>query len=1034
MEIKKLLACAAIALGCGSAWAQTDVTNLLTNPSFEAYGEAKALPKATGETIEGWTLPNLGNDFANVSIGNASACDGQGCGIPAAASDGNLYFFNRKGWGTQAAELSQTVKLPAGKYFITVDYKAYERSTTNGTVGFSINGTSVFSTKPYMTTSANNVAVNDPWKTLGAWFTVETEGDVKIAITENLVGGAARADLYLDNVKLYKWDLDDEVNYEAASMENPLDVTAKFVSNPYFDNNVDGWTTTTGYQNKGRATNQGGVISGGFFENWNQSAKESGTMSYTATGLPSGTYRVTMAVFANNETPGLKIFAGEVLTGVSKTGLYSIEGSTKTGSLEFGLELSAGNTANWIGIDNVRLELLELSNEIDLTPWNDAKAAAQTAIADYNDVYGTPEYMDIVEKINADDPMSIDQMTEMVTALNNAVAAYKAAAANDEMAYEKEDFVSEYNAMREKYSEKLETQFAGSCGTASGQHWSGDDTRSYADTWSGSATTKANTCTITLPAGDYAFVAAGRGQAGTTPSISVKVGEADATVYNYTAKGDTGYGIATDGSASYEWRDDTFANNGTGRGWEWGYIEFSLTEETEVTLSYGYTLFNGSWASITDAVLFCTFETMIYAEEAAALAAAKNNLRNVIDNKKVPTANIEGSSENYITFCKEAIEDVNDIIAECENIYANSTDVQEINDYADWLEYFHFMTMKPEFDTPVNIIMAKEGLGWTGNAVTFTYSESAQNNYAMAYSAKPGESNFNQTIYFGYDEEKDITYMYIKDAEGKKWYLTDGKYVGSTVGWAADQLRMTDNSEGAIAVYIEPSYDIEGVCEIKNVKTGVHIGSTNNNGFYCSNDNYELAIKPAANKEIEIKVAEYGTVILPADVDNVFISAKFYSVNSLDGNEVVLTEEGDVLKANTPYIVENQNGFGDASITLGCYANAFKSSYTNGLLTGVFADTQAPQGSYVLQNQNDQVAFYLVDSDITVPAGKAYLTAPASGAKALNFPSATAINAIEALTSGKAEIYSANGAKQDKLSKGVNILNVNGKTVKVLVK
>lgn len=421
-------------------------------------------------------------------------------------------------------------------------------------------------------------------------------------------------------------------------------------------------------------------------------------------------------------------------------------------------------------------------------------------------------------------------------------------------------------------------------------------------------------------------------------------------------------------------------------------------------------------------------------EDEIALVAAKNNLRNIIDNKPTPTANIYGQSDNFVTWASSIVEAIISQKAEAEDLIANSTDIEAIENAAFFLDGIPYMTSAPEFDTPLNVIMAKEGLGWTGNAVTFTYSEGNQNKYAMAYSEVAGESNFNQTVYFGEVENEALVNMYIIDAEGKKWYVTDGTHVGSTVAWAGSQLRMTDVAEDAMPININPSLDKEGVCELINKWTGEHIGSTNNNGFYCSNDNYELAIKPAANKEIEIKVAEYGTVILPTDVDNVFISAKFYSVNSLDGNMLELSEEGDVLKANTPYIVENQNSLDDTSISIGCRANAFKTSYTDGLLTGVFADTKAPQGSYVLQNQDDKVAFYLVDSDITVPAGKAYLTAPASDAKALNFPSATAISAIEALTSGKAEIYSANGAKQDKLAKGVNILNVNGKTVKVLVK
>lgn len=420
-------------------------------------------------------------------------------------------------------------------------------------------------------------------------------------------------------------------------------------------------------------------------------------------------------------------------------------------------------------------------------------------------------------------------------------------------------------------------------------------------------------------------------------------------------------------------------------------------------------------------------------EDEIALAAAKNNLRNAIDNKPTPTANIYGQSDNFVTWNPSIVEAIIECKQEAENAIANSTDIDYINNLAGYLTYgIPYMQFAPELGTPVNIIMAKEGLGWTGNAVTFTYSEGNQNNYAMAYSEVAGESNFNQTVYLSVPDENADIHMYIIDAEGKKWYVTDGTHVGSTVSWAGSQLRMTDVAEDAMPIVIMPSFDKEGVCELINYWTDEHIGSTNNNGFYCSNDNYELAIKPAAQKEIEIKVAEYGTVILPADVDNDFISAKFYSVNSLDGNEVVLTEEGDVLKANTPYIVENQNGFGDASITLGCYANAFKTSYTNGLLTGVYTETLAPVDSYVLQTQNGNQAFYKVaeGKQPKLAPNKAYLTAPAATEAKLNIANATAIKAIDALVNGSAKIYDINGRQINKLQKGVNIVN----GVKVMVK
>lgn len=139
MKIKHLLALTAIAVG-SSAWAQTDVTSTyLVNPSFELKAEGTASTAAalskTGGTYYGWNLPVLASDYSNVSIGSSSSCDGNGFGIPS-ASEGDFYFFNRRGWNNTAAEISQTVNLPAGKYFITVDYKAYEKGGTTGTLGF----------------------------------------------------------------------------------------------------------------------------------------------------------------------------------------------------------------------------------------------------------------------------------------------------------------------------------------------------------------------------------------------------------------------------------------------------------------------------------------------------------------------------------------------------------------------------------------------------------------------------------------------------------------------------------------------------------------------------------------------------------------------------------------------------------------------------------------------------------------------------------------------------------------------------------
>lgn len=98
-------------------------------------------------------------------------------------------------------------------------------------------------------------------------------------------------------------------------------------------------------------------------------------------------------------------------------------------------------------------------------------------------------------------------------------------------------------------------------------------------------------------------------------------------------------------------------------------------------------------------------------------------------------------------------------------------------------------------------------------------------------------------------------------------------------------------------------------------------------------------------------------------------------------------------------------------------------------LVGVSAATVAPVGSYVLQNQNDVVGFYKVDSEISVPAGKAYLDLGAAGAKAFTFggDSETAISEIATENGTAAVIYNLAGQRIQKMQKGINI--VNGKKV-----
>ena len=201
-----------------------------------------------------------------------------------------------------------------------------------------------------------------------------------------------------------------------------------------------------------------------------------------------------------------------------------------------------------------------------------------------------------------------------------------------------------------------------------------------------------------------------------------------------------------------------------------------------------------------------------------------------------------------------------------------------------------------------------------------------------------------------------------------------------------------------------------------------------------------------------------GTTIAATDKYGTFISPiarelptglKAYTVDGVEENGTTLTLTSvDAIAANTPVVLENTT---DAAITLEAKEGqslATEETYKTGLLTGVLAlnGILAPANSYVLQNQDNVVAFYKVYEDataaITVPAYRAYLTAPstATGANVRGFffpesGDATGIAGIEALTSGNYDaIYTAGGVKVNSLQKGLNIVVKDGKSYKIFVK
>ena len=172
--------------------------------------------------------------------------------------------------------------------------------------------------------------------------------------------------------------------------------------------------------------------------------------------------------------------------------------------------------------------------------------------------------------------------------------------------------------------------------------------------------------------------------------------------------------------------------------------------------------------------------------------------------------------------------------------------------------------------------------------------------------------------------------------------------------------------------------------------------------------------------------AKYATFCAPFDV-NVPYGMTAYTVQGVNADTSLdMTAVEGVIPANTPVILS-----GNAAKSLTAYGVAAPAAPEAGMLTGVYSDTEAPVGSYVLQNNNGVVGMYQVvaGQQPTIKANRAYMTVPASNAKAFFFngddaDEATGINGpAPTFSEVEGAVYNMVGQKVNKTVKGMYIIN-----------
>lgn len=189
-------------------------------------------------------------------------------------------------------------------------------------------------------------------------------------------------------------------------------------------------------------------------------------------------------------------------------------------------------------------------------------------------------------------------------------------------------------------------------------------------------------------------------------------------------------------------------------------------------------------------------------------------------------------------------------------------------------------------------------------------------------------------------------------------------------------------------------------------------------------DNFQLTYYGAA-PEAKMTIAaanKWATFVAPFDV-KIPSGVNAYKILTKSDNTLNLTAVETTIPANTPVVVYSESAVNETFKGV-----AVDGTPEVGMLTGVYEDTDAPVGSYVLQNHEGAVGFYQVEAGTipNVPANRAYLTV-GGGVKAYFFGGETVIkNVFDGVAAG--EIYDLNGTKVAKMQPGKAYI-VNGTSV-----
>ena len=692
-----------------------DYTSKITNPSFET-DEAKTdltVDKATfWDAPKGWAItPSSAPGNSQLGIANENTKI-HVFGSKFSPSAGDKFFYLRCNWQKStefkvSQTISNTKNLPVGTYKLTCKVANFSSAPSATNYRLSLgDGTN---------TATNKFSYNE--KNWGEWSIIfyKSDASTDLTIEAYMKPGAEASNqhysMLLDDFKL-EYLSDDEL--AKASSENPLGLTAAIsnstIYNPTKTSLPKGWSENRKAAGNNNRTEKTGDSQ---LEGW--SGDKLNVKYYqTLTNLPTGKYVLKAKVHDSNAAGAVLYAASGTVRQTVKMGKdYAVLAtpvvSVINGNLEIGIDApNLGGT--WMTGDDFTLSYVGLDLSALETAFSSKKAEAEALLgnADYKNITGD-EKTELESAKNQNPAETKNALEAAIKNLESAISTFKSAkTAYDNYAEEvavAEKFglkveapataaaatealktlnVAEYNAATNDYTTAIKLGEWTTTGASkfSNEHWSGE-TRSYLNQTDGenlgyNSNKWTMTCkqTLTLPAGEYVFKAAGRKSANAFMKLSVKSGETVVGEVSNFPNGNVGLGITTVGKASFDSKDN-FANKNNGRGWQWRFVPFTLDADTEITfdIEAGADVIH-NWASFGDytvmakpsvAASLAAYNQAVD-EAKAALAVEANK---VVTGEELTNLNAALSADKGKT--KETIDAARKKIQECTTAFTDAT-------------------------------------------------------------------------------------------------------------------------------------------------------------------------------------------------------------------------------------------------------------------------------------------------------------------------------------------------------------------------